>query len=115
MIVGRGANLILPPEKRFPIRIIAPEEIRVKNVAFHFGVSLAEAKKRIKNRENKRKTFIKNTFHKDIADIASYDLVINTARLDLPAAVDTVIGAILGAQKNRVLEKAAAFILRSEK
>jgi cytidylate kinase len=115
VIVGRGANLILPPEKRFAIRIIAPEEIRVKNVAFHFGVSLAEAKKRIKNRENKRKTFIKNTFHKDIADIASYDLVINTARLDLPAAVETVIGAILGAQKNRVLEKAAAFILRSEK
>jgi cytidylate kinase len=115
VIVGRGANLILPPEKRFAIRIIAPEEIRVKNIAFHFGVSLAEAKKRIKNRENKRKTFIKNTFHKDIADIASYDLVINTARLDLPAAVETVIGAILGAQKNRVLEKAAAFILRSEK
>jgi cytidylate kinase len=115
VIVGRGANLILPPEKRFAIRIIAPEEIRVKNVAFHFGVSLAEAKKRIKNRENKRKTFIKNTFHKDIADFASYDLVINTARLDLPAAVETVIGAILGAQKNRVLEKAAAFILRSEK
>ncbi|MDZ7582351.1 MAG: cytidylate kinase-like family protein [Deltaproteobacteria bacterium] len=115
VIVGRGANLILPPEKRFAIRIIAPEEIRVKNVAFRFGVSLAEAKKRVKNRENKRKTFIKNTFHKDIADIASYDLVINTARLDLPAAVETVIGAILGAQKNRVLEKAAAFILRSEK
>lgn len=115
VIVGRGANLILPPEKRFAIRIIAPEEIRVKNIAFHFGVSLAEAKKRIKNRENKRKTFIKNAFHKDIADIASYDLVINTARLDLPAAVETVIGAILGAQKNRVLEKAAAFILRSEK
>jgi len=81
-------------------------------VAFHFGVSLAEAKKRIKNRETRRKTFIKNTFHKDIADVESYDLIINTARLDLQAAVETAIGTILGAQKNRAFEKATAFILR---
>jgi cytidylate kinase len=112
VIVGRGANFILPPEKRFAIRVIAPEEVRVKNVAFHFGVSLAEAKKRIKNRETRRKTFIKNTFHKDIADVGSYDLIINTARLDLQAAVETAIGTILGAQKNRAFEKATAFILR---
>jgi cytidylate kinase len=115
VIVGRGANFILPPEKRFAIRIIAPEEIRVKNVAFRFGVSLAEAKKRIKNRETKRKTFIKNTFHKDITDVGFYDLILNTARLDLQAAVETAVGTILGAQKNRVFEKAAAFILQSDK
>ncbi|MFZ0135339.1 MAG: cytidylate kinase-like family protein [Desulfobacterales bacterium] len=115
VIVGRGANFILPPEKRFAIRIIAPEEVRVKNVAFHFDVSLAEAKKRIKNRENRRKAFIKSTFQKDIDDLEAYDLIINTARLDLPAAVETAIGTILGAQKNRVFEKATTFILRSEK
>lgn len=115
VIVGRGANFILPPEKRFAIRVIAPEEVRVKNVAFHFGVTLAEAKKRIKNRETKRKTFIKNTFHKDIADVESYDLILNTARLDLQAAVETAIGTILGAQKNRIFDKATAFILQSEK
>jgi cytidylate kinase len=115
VIVGRGANFILPPEKRFAIRVIAPEEIRVKNVAFRFGVSLAEAKKRIKNRETKRKTFIKNTFHKDISDVGFYDLILNTARLDLQAAVETAVGTILGAQKNRVFEKAAAFILQSDK
>ena len=112
VIVGRGANFILPPEKRFAIRVIAPEEVRVKNVAFHFGVSLAEAKKRIKKRENRRKTFIKNTFHKDITEAESYDLILNTARLDLQAAVETAIGTILGAQKNQVFEKATAFILQ---
>ena len=114
VIVGRGANFILPPEKRFAIRVIAPEEVRVKNVAFHFGVSLAEAKKRIKKRENRRKTFIKNTFHKDITEAESYDLILNTARLDLQAAVETAIGTILGAQKNRVFEKATAFILQPQ-
>ena len=49
------------------------------------------------------------------ADVESYDLILNTARLDLQAAVETAIGTILGAQKNRVFEKATAFILQSEK
>ncbi len=115
VIVGRGANFILPPEKRFAIRVVAPEEVREKNVAFHFGVPLVEARKKIRHRNSRRKAFVKDTFHEDIADWKHYDLIINTARLDLDAAVETAIGTILGAQKNRTFEKAASFILRREK
>lgn len=115
VIVGRGANFILPPEKRFAIRVVAPEEVREQNVAFHFGVTLVEARKRIRHRNSRRKTFIKDTFHEDIADWKHYDLVINTARIDLDAAVETVIGTILGAQKNRTFEKATSLILRRKK
>lgn len=115
VIVGRGANFIIPPEKRFAVRVVAPEEIRVKNVAFKFGVSLAEAKKRIKYRETRRRRFVKETFHEDIDAIENYDLIINTARVDLESAVETIIGTILGAQKNRAFEKAASYILRSTK
>ena len=115
VIVGRGANFILPPEKRFAIRIVAPEEVREKNVAFHFGVSLVEARKRIRRRNSRRKAFTKESFHEDIADWKHYDLIINTARLDLDAAVETAIGTILGAQKNRVFEKSISYILRRKK
>ena len=115
VIVGRGANFILSPEKRFAIRVVAPEEVREKNVAFHFGVSLSEARKRIRRRNSRRKAFIKESFHEDIGDWKHYDLIINTARLDLNAAVETAIGTILGAQKNRVFEKATSYILRSKR
>ena len=62
VIVGRGANFILPADKRFAIRVVAPEEVREKNVAFHFGVSLVEARKRIRHRNSRRKAFIKDSF-----------------------------------------------------
>lgn len=113
VIIGRGANFILPAKGRFSIRIIAPLDIRVKNVAFRFGVSLAEAKKRVKRREQKRRSFIKEAFHQDIDDIEHYDLLVNTARMSLDAAVGAITGAITGAQSDGGFEKENSFILRN--
>jgi cytidylate kinase len=115
VIVGRGVNFILPKEKRFAVRIIAPLETRVKNVAFAFGVSLDEARKRIKNRAAKRSEFVKHNFHEDIEDSLHYDLIINTSRLDTESTVDTIIGTIIGAQFNHPFEKAESFILRKRR
>ena len=115
VIVGRGANFILPPKDRFSIRVIAPLDIRVRNVSFRNGVPLAEAKKRIRNREQRRKTFIRETFHEDIADIMHYDLIINTARMDLETAVESVIGTIIGSQAHRTFEKETSFILKNKR
>lgn len=115
VIVGRGANFILPPKGRFSIRVVAPLDIRVKNISFKFGVSLSEAQKRIKYRENRRKTFIKETFNKKIDDVSHYDLVINTARMDLETSVETAIGAIIGSQVNRAFNKDISYILRNKK
>jgi cytidylate kinase len=115
VIVGRGANFILPAKGRFSVRVVAPMDIRVKNVAFRFGVSLEEARKRVKRREQKRKTFIREAFHQDIADIEHYDLIINTARMSLEAAVDAIIGATIGAQTEGGFKKEQSFILRNQK
>ncbi len=115
IIVGRGANFILPAKGKFCIRVIAPMDIRVKNVSFRFGVSLSEAKKRIKHRERKRKAFVRESFLKDIADVSHYDLLINTARMDLDAAVETAIGAIIGSQPHRAFEKEYSYILQNNR
>ena len=115
VIVGRGANFILPPKDKFSIRVIAPLDIRIRNVSFRNGVSLAEAKKRIKNREQRRKTFIRETFHEDIADTMHYDLIINTARMDLDTAVGSVIGTIIGSQTNKTFEKETSYILKNKR
>lgn len=115
VIVGRGANFILPPKDRFSIRVIAPLDIRIRNVSFKNGVPLAEAKKRIKNREQRRKTFIRETFHKDIGDLLHYDLIINTARMDLNTAVESIIGTIIGSQTNKIFEKETSYILKNKR
>jgi len=115
VVVGRGANFILPPKGRFSIRVIAPLDIRIKNVSFKYGVTLEEAKKRIKHREKKRKTFVKESFSKNIEDFKHYDLIINTARMDLETSVNAIIGAVIGAQANGAFEKVNTYILRKRK
>jgi len=114
VIVGRAANFILKPEERFAVRVIAPQETRIRNVAFAHGVSLREAEKRIKNRNARRKAFIKENYGAQVGDPLNYDLVINTARMDALTGAQAIIGAVLGSQKNRSFNKAESYILRKQ-
>jgi len=95
VVVGRGANFILPPEQRFRVRITASQKWRIENVARDFNLSENEAKRRVIKTESNRKAFIRKYFNADIADPTNYDLVINTDTLSVGNAVD-VIGAALG-------------------
>jgi len=90
VIIGRGANFILPPEGRFRARVVAPREVRIENVARDYGVSRDEAKRRITRTESERRAFIRKYFNANIADPANYDLVINTETIDIDRAAATV-------------------------
>ena len=94
VIVGRGANFLLPKEDQFRVRVIAPLEIRAQNVARNFGVSNEEAKRRVIRTESDRRAFVRKYFHADIANPANYDLVINTEMLSIDGAVKAVTGAL---------------------
>ena len=94
VIVGRGANFIIPPAEALKLRIVAPLEIRIRNIAQAFDVSLPEAKKRVVNRESKRRAFIRQSFNANIADAHHYDLVINTCQLPIDRAVEIVCRAL---------------------
>ena len=90
VIVGRGANFILASEEKLSLRIVAPFETRVQNVADTYNVSVEEARRRVSNRESKRKAFIKKSFHADIADPLHYDFIINTGNVSIEDAVEAV-------------------------
>jgi cytidylate kinase len=94
VIVGRGANFILPPEERFSVRIVAPLEIRIQNVAHAYKVSAEKAKKRVIGRESRRSAFVRKSYNADIADPQNYDLTINTGRIRIETAVEAVIAAV---------------------
>ena len=107
IIVGRGANFLIPAEDRLSIRVISPLETRVNNVAKEFGVTREEAKRRVINRENRRSAFIRQSFNADVADPRNYDLVVNTQKLDMDASLGAVIGMVVGS-KDTVVKKPAA-------
>lgn len=94
IIVGRGANFVLPPEKRFRVRIVAPQELRVQNVARDLDIPVDEAKRRVIRTNSDRRAFIRKYFNADISDPINYDLVINTETLSVDAAIGTVYSAI---------------------
>ncbi|MBN1277905.1 MAG: cytidylate kinase-like family protein [Deltaproteobacteria bacterium] len=96
VIVGRGANFILPPEGSFRVRIVAPLEVRIQNVMSKYDVPLKEAKRRIRRTELDRRAFVRKHFHADIDDPVNYDLVINTGSLSVDGAVGAVVGGISG-------------------
>jgi cytidylate kinase len=95
VIVGRGANFILPPERRFSVRVVAPLEIRVQNIVRAHGVSADAARRRIIARESRRSAFIRRSFNANISNPHNYDLVINTGKMSLECAEEAVIGAVM--------------------
>lgn len=90
IIVGRGANFLLDPEKRFSVRIIAPLAVRVQNIVTAYGVSEAKARRRIKNRQEKREAFIRKSFNADVENPLHYDLILNTEAVQINEAVDAI-------------------------
>jgi cytidylate kinase len=101
VIVGRGANFILPPDERFSVRVIAPLEIRVQNVANWHKVAIEEARQRVIQRESKRRAFVRQSFNAKITDPHNYDLTINTGKMNIESAVEAVIGPVLVALKRK--------------
>jgi cytidylate kinase len=95
VIVGRGANFILPAEDIFSVRVIAPREQRFRNVAPAYRVTSEEAKRRVIRRESRRKAFVREAFHADIGNPIHYNMTINTGKLSIAAAVEAVIAAVM--------------------
>ncbi len=98
VILGRGANFILPPGEIFRVRVFAPFRIRAQNVSRFFGVSIEDAKRHIVKTESDRRAFIRKYFNADLVDPNHYDLVINTEFLGLDAATEAIRGAFITAQ-----------------
>jgi cytidylate kinase len=94
VLIGRGANFILPAERRLSIRVIAPLEVRARKVAEAFGLSTDEARRRVVKTDSQRKAFVRKYFYADIADPLNYDLTVNTGSLSLEAAVDVVCATL---------------------
>ena len=94
IIVGRGANFVIPPENGFRLRIVAPQNVRIANVARTFDVTTEDAKRRIIRTESDRRAFVRKYFNADIADPVNYDFVINTGALEIDKAIDAVIAGL---------------------
>jgi cytidylate kinase len=95
VIVGRGSHLILRPAQALRVLVVAPLAARIECVAARGAIGRHEAEQRIAVEEAERQAFLKRYFHADAADHSVFDVVVNTAALGVPGAVQVVRGALV--------------------
>jgi len=94
VILGHGANYILPPDKCLRIRVTAPFATRVDNTyKYEKFKSRLEAFQWVEKVEKQYNLFIRQYFGKNPHNPWDYDLVISTKDFTLDQSVDLIIQA----------------------
>jgi cytidylate kinase len=96
VIVGRGAHFILSPERTLRVRLIAPLETRVQQIASDHDLTLKEARAQVLQMDAEREAFGRQHFNKDVTDSGNYDLVLNYAAFTAEVAAELVVKAFKG-------------------
>src|SRR5689334_4449644 len=91
MIVGRGANSILPAATTLRIRLVAVLEDRVQVIARWLGLADREAATWVEKTKRQRLGFVQRYFGKDLTDPLHYDLVLNMTRLSAEDRAEMMI------------------------
>jgi cytidylate kinase len=90
VIIGRGAQFVLPPDAALRVRVVCPVDARAHNFARARGLGDKEARLEIERIERDRRAFIQQQFKRDVTDPCHYDLIVNTGRLSLDQAASVV-------------------------
>ena len=94
VIVGRGAQFILPTTCGLSVSLIAPPDVRVKWVMEEQGLDKEKARAEVKKIDNQRREYIRTHFHVDLSDPHNFDLVINCARVTTEQVSEILVTAV---------------------
>ena len=93
VFLGRGADLILPGERGFRVRLVAPEDDRLDGFVERRGTTRAKAAAEMQRIEQERSRFFRRHFGVEPDDPMRYDITINLARFSLDEAVELIFRA----------------------
>jgi CMP/dCMP kinase len=100
VIVGRGGQVLLANRRDvLHVRVVAPLELRVAYVVNREGLDTDAARRRVQEKDRARARYAQTQFHSQSDDPHLYDLVINTAVLDLDSVVDQICLALVNKAK----------------
>ena len=94
IIVGRGGNLVLPPNYGLRVRVVAPRALRLAALAEREGLDHKKAGALLDEIDASRADFVRRHFHVDADDPAAYDLVIDSARFGLGGSAELIYRAL---------------------
>jgi cytidylate kinase len=94
VLMGRGGNFILGPQRGFHVRVVCPKAERIQNLIRFKDMTEKEAAHWTETSDNERREFISRLFHANLDDPTHYDLVLNTSLMDVEDMVDVTILAM---------------------
>jgi len=95
LIVGRGGQAVLQGwPNTLHVRVIAPLEVRVKRLAEEQGIRADAALAQVRASDRRRKRFVERAYHVNWSDPSLYDLVLNTAALNVSRAAGLICLAV---------------------
>ncbi len=94
VIVGRGAEYVLPRQFGLRVRMVAPFDVRVERIAKANGLTPETTHALVEKVDQERKNFIHGQFQKDARDPLNYDLVVNTGALTVEGTAEIVLAAL---------------------
>lgn len=94
VIVGRGAQFILPRESGFAVRVLASRAQRIEAMAQRLNKKPVDAEAAMDELDRQRSDFIRRQFHRDVADPHEYDLTLNLEHITMQEAVSIVENAV---------------------
>jgi CMP/dCMP kinase len=91
VILGRGGVFLAQPGKALRVRVVAPLDLRVKNLVEAYNLNEKQARSKIQTTDSERQHFQQRLFGRSEAEAESFDLAINTQCLNLDHALHLVL------------------------
>jgi cytidylate kinase len=103
VLIGHGgASLLVPHVGRkdiFSLLLHASRSWRIGQVMERFGIGRTEAEQRVRQTDELRRRYVQHFFSTDIYDAHNYDLVLDTERTGMPAAIAIVLATLRSTTK----------------
>jgi hypothetical protein len=94
VLVGHGAEYILPPRSTLRVRLIGEREDRITAFSRRFHLDRRTAARKVEEINRERVRFIREHFHADPTKARHYDLVLNTSQWSPADCADFVVQAL---------------------
>ena len=94
VIVGRGAEYVLPGQFGLRVWMVAPLHVRIERVSKVEGITAEEARSHIEQVDKEREKFIRSNFQRGSRNPLDYDLVINTGSLSAENTTEILLSAL---------------------
>jgi len=93
VFLGRGADLFLPDDVGFRVRLVAPADARVARVAAANELTRTEAEQWIGRVEAERQRYFRRHFGIEVEDAVRFDMTVNLSRFSVAEAVEMILMA----------------------